>query len=438
LPLVRKPGYFLTLRVDPTNLISESNEKNNSNRGLVGVDAEPVAIAQRLPSKLVAAGLSVAPGPLDWGGSMTVTATVRNEGPGEASPANARIVLAPYGEDPFGPRGYTIGAVPLPEVAPGQTASATQTIRIPAIPPLALADVGRFAVVMVSDAEGMAADPVQKPFSYEGPGLDWTSIQLSARPGAPAAAPLPDLAVGSLTTPTVIAWDQNVAVRATLVNHGAAAAGAFTVRFSLVQSDDPNAPALSLGEFRVNGLASGATQELVQTLKLPARVPAGLDPNATQARIVARIDPGRMLDEPRIDNNRLASPSVQLRLVAQDGTVAPVVTTTPNAPTAPTSRPGTGSGSGETPQTPQQPVQVRLTRQQRLEMRRQRAREARRLAELQRQQRQLERRLLRVHEAQANRPNLRVVTGPQGPAARPRNVHILPFPGPSTNPSKPA
>jgi hypothetical protein len=371
--LTQNPSYYLTLAVDTTNTIAESNEADNGARGFQGADASVVTITPRLPSRLVAAGLSVPQTPMDWGGTMRVTATVRNEGEGSAPPTNARIVLAPFGDDPFGPRGYTIGSVPLPEVPPRQTVSATQNIRLPQFPPSVLANVGQFVVMMVSDADALA-DPVLKPIDYQGPGLDWTTARINPKTTPVTTAQQPDLAVTSLTTPAAMTWDQQVEIKAKLENPGQADAGPFKVRFALVQSDDPTAPALNLGDVTVAGLQAGAVQDIVQTIKLPARVPDGLNPYAPAARIIARVDPDRTLDESRLDNNKLASPPITLRLltpdVPTDPTPAPADTTTTAppvptgsgnptpAPTTPTNPSPNAPPGGLQNQTPQDPPQT--------------------------------------------------------------------------------
>jgi hypothetical protein len=333
--LSNRPSYYMRLSVDTTNTVAESNETNNLSRGLQGVDTAVVTVTPRLPSKLVPAGISVSSGVLDWGGTIRVTATVRNEGAGDAPATNARIVLAPYGEDPFGPRGYTIGTVPIPRIGAYQTVSATQEIRLPQFPPTQLSNVGKFVVKMVSDADA-TADPVVKPINYQSAGLDWTTALITPKPAPVTTISLPDLALDAITTPNTAAWDQTIQMKARIENVGKSDAGAFKVRFLLVQSDDPSAPALVLGDVPVDGLAVGVSREVTQTFKLPAQVPAALNAQSTAGRIIARIDPDRVLDESKLENNRLVSLPITLRLVG-DGTVAtPVTTTTTTTPTTTT------------------------------------------------------------------------------------------------------
>jgi hypothetical protein len=356
--LTANPSYYLTLVTDAANTVLESNEKNNGNQGLQGVDAAVVTITPRLPSKLVAAGLQVAPRLHAWGGSMEVTATIHNEGPGKAPPTNARIVVAPIGEDPLGPSGYTIGSVPMPEIPPLQMVSSTQEVRLPTYPPRALANASQLTVLMISDADGMA-DPVIKPISTPANGLDWTTAQITPKPTPVQPHELPDLAVSALATPTAIAWDQTIELKAKIENRGAHASGPFRVRFALVPSRDPSAAALVLTDVEISALGASQSQEIVESVKLPARIPAGLDASSPQGLVLVMIDPERRLDEARTDNNRLSSTPLSLRLVSPDGsTTAPATTTTTPTTPASSTPPATTStaGAGQDTTSPTKPA----------------------------------------------------------------------------------
>lgn len=335
-------SYYLVLAIDPDNTVAESDETNNVNQRLQGYDTAVVTVTPRIPANLVPAGLSVAPGVADWGGTLHVTATVYNDSDGNAPPTNARIVLAPTGQNPFGPLGYTIGSVPMPAVGGNQNASASQDIPLPKNPPSALANYTNFTLFMVSDADEVA-DPVVRAVSVKGQGIDWAPLQIRS-----TAAPSPsatDLKVVSLENPSSVAWGDSFQVKAKVGNAGTKAVGPLKVRFYLVQGDGATAVTLALGDATVTNVQAAGTQEVVQTVKLPAQVPAGLYPNVGQARIFVRIDPDHTLDETTLDNNVLGSTPIALRLVGTDGQSTPVVTTpTPSQP------PGGGSqqGGGQT------------------------------------------------------------------------------------------
>ncbi len=333
----------------------------NTGSGAQGVDASKVNVAQALPAHLIAAGISVAPGTSDWGQDLNITAKVTNSGPGDAPATNARIILVPYGQDPFGPTGYTIGSVPIPQIAAGQTVSGAQAIRLPYSPPAVLANVSKFTLVMVSDATGLA-NPVVTPSTYQGLGLDWTTVNLTARPTDVPVTQLPQVTATALTTPTVISWGQNIDLKVHVQNVGSGDAGPFDVRFSLIQNNVAGAPVLLLGDAHVSSLKAGQSQDVVQTIKLPSQAPAGMVASGTAGRIIATIDPNHTLNEVRSSaSDTIQSPPITLKLVAQDGTTTPVVTSTTHstAPTPVTTKttttapPGAGSATVAIPITTQ-------------------------------------------------------------------------------------
>lgn len=361
----RQTSYYVVMAVDTDNVIPESNEANNANQGLQGVDAAMVTYTPRVPPRLVAAGLQIAPTSLDWGSTMTVTTTVKNLATGNAPPTNARIILAPVGEDPFGPRGYTIGRVPMPAVLGNQTVSATQTIRLPANPPTALAGVGQFRAWMISDAD-QVADPVLRPTLVQGQGLDWVNLKLTPKAAAVPPTQLPDLKLAAIENPASIAWGEAVPVKAKVENNGTGNAGLFKVRFFLSQGTGSGSATMALGDVTVPSLQAQYVQDVAQTIKLPARPPAGFTDNGTPGVIVAQVDPDRSLDESSTTNNVLNSPPITLRVVGTDGSRTPVLTTTaPATPSATTttttvnvqptlvnSGGGTSTGNGSSSTTP--------------------------------------------------------------------------------------
>ena len=87
LPSLPIPGvgadssFYLNLVVDPYNLEGEGNVYDKLNRGL-GIDTSQVTITQTQASDLVGQGLSVVSDGNGWGGNVTVSATVANNGTG--------------------------------------------------------------------------------------------------------------------------------------------------------------------------------------------------------------------------------------------------------------------------------------------------------------------------------------------------------------------
>ncbi len=342
--------FYLTAVVDSTNNVVESNEANNANLGLIGQDTAAVTLGTSTPN-LQAAGLSVTPGVVQWGQTLHVTATVANNGGGDAPATNARIVLAPAGKDPLGSLGYTIGSVAMPSVTAGSSVSASQNITLPANPPSELAGYTSFTLSMITDSTG-AANPVQTNPTFQGTGIDQAPLVVAA-PQPTSSKPLqPNLVAAAIDAPSAISWGQTFVVKTNVINLDAGAAGPFKVGFYLSESDTANTPLLSLGEASVAGLASGQSVSLTQTLQLPSTVPAGLNPSATAGRIVVKVDPEHVIDDSNLSDNALGSSPLTLNVVGTDGSTTRTVTTSPGLKKT-LAGASSGSSSGQSTQTPQ-------------------------------------------------------------------------------------
>ncbi len=399
--LAQSPSYYLLLNVDANNDIAESDESNNVNRGFQGMDTSMVTITPRQPSDLRAAGLSVTPQALQWGGTLHVKATVLNNGQGNAPPTNARIMLAPANTNPFGPDGYSIGTVAMPAISGHQSVTAEQDITLPSEPPSTLANLSNFVITLVPDSDEVA-NPVVSPVQLQGQGIDQASLQITPKASTTPTAQLPDLAVTSIQNPTAVAWGETFTVTAKVQNDGPTAAGPFKVRFLLIQGNDQSAPTLALGDAQVPGLQAGYTQDIVQTIKLPAGVPAGLSSAIAQGRIVAVVNPDHALDESRLDNNTLLSTAVGLQGVGSTVDSTPVVTVlTPSTPTTPTPSNPQPQGSSQTPTT--NPTAVTDARQ---------AARLRRLAALEARRARMQ--LLLQQRLEQNQQRLRIYREPAG------------------------
>ena len=147
-----KQPVYISLRVDPTGKVAESDEVNNE--GIAkGVDTSVVTIAQHTPANLIGTSLGIAPGSVTWGDAITVTAQVKNDAAGEAPATRARIVLTRGDVTPGGPDDVTIGNIAIPAVAPYQSVNVVETIRLPARPPALLAGGSQYILSMVQDAD---------------------------------------------------------------------------------------------------------------------------------------------------------------------------------------------------------------------------------------------------------------------------------------------
>ncbi len=320
-------NFYLVAVVDSTNNVVESNENNNVNLGLIGQDAAVVTYGSQAPN-LQAAGLSVSPSGVQWGQTLHVTATVANNGDGDAPATNARIVIAPTGKSPTGSLGYTIGSVAIPAISAGTTQTASQDIRLPSTPPSALAGYNSFTVSMITDSTG-AANPVQTNPTFQGAGIDQVPLVVASPQPTASKTLQPNLVVAAVDVPSSITWGNTFVAKANLINLDAGAAGPFKVGFYLSESDTANAPLLSLGEFDVAGLNSGQSVSLVQNLQLPSTIPAGLDPSVTAGRIVVKVDPEHAIDDSNLKDNALGSTPVTLNVVGTDGSTTRVVSVSP-------------------------------------------------------------------------------------------------------------
>lgn len=348
--MAKSPSYYLLLHVDSKNEIAESNESNNVNRGLQGVDVSMVTVTPRQPSDLQAAGLAVSPGQLQWGGKLRVDAAVQNKGAGQAPPTNAWVVLSPANDTtPFSTSSYTIGTVAIPAINGNQSVQVSQEIRLPVEPPKALASLQNFKVTLIVDADKVA-DPVIRPFQWKGQGTDMAFVMINPKAATKSTSELPDLSISAIESPSAVVWGQTFTVKANVENGGASDAGPFKVRFLLMQGNGSSGPMLALGDARIPNLKAGHGRQVEQTVKLPARVPEGLSQSASQARIVAVVNPDHAFDESRVDNNSLSSDPIGLRVVGSSGDATPVVTTPTPAP-APTPTPSPPQPQGR-PQPP--------------------------------------------------------------------------------------
>ena len=308
-----------------------------------------VTVTPKVPPNLVGAGISITPGSVSWGDTISVTASVTDDSQGAAPPTNARIVLTPAGHAPGGSYDYQIGQVPIPPIGALQTVTATQKITLPSFAPTLLSNGSNYTVTMIQDADANAS-PLLPAVPSATP-ADTTTLTIAA-PAVPtvpiAQKPLPaDLTVTNVQEPSPTLFrGATFTVGATVQNNGPGDAGPFKVRFLLVTDESANAPALVLGDASLPGLAANTEQDVLQTVTLPYSTPTAFAADSATGRIVAVVDPDRAINESSTANESLAAPAVQLQVVTADGqTTVPVL---PGA-TAATTAKGT---TATTPPTP--------------------------------------------------------------------------------------
>jgi hypothetical protein len=330
---------YIGLVIDPEGAVVERNESNNLGNGQ-GLDIDAVTIAPMVSPVIVGVSLGVYPDQLQWGQTVRVNTQIRNESAGEAPPTRARVVLTPAGVVPGSGSDVTIGSLQVPAIAPWQTLLVSQSIDLPSVPPRLLAGNDKFLLSVVQDADHVA-DLFTPHVALKGPGIDMAPVVISSPPGATLNpnAPLPDLIATSVLAPSLpLTFGGTFQVTASIQNRGRLDSGPFRVRFLLVGPEGSPQAGLFLADTTLDGLKAGFGQEVVQTLRLPSRLPpeATIQDN-TKARIAILIDPESVFDEADKANNVSVSDVVTLQLIGKDGQVSVPSPTAP--PVQPVSAP---------------------------------------------------------------------------------------------------
>ena len=340
LPPTAIPGYsdgrplYIAIKTDPEGAVTENNKNNNSGVGL-GHDVAVMTISPPRPSNLIGTTLAINPQQSYWGQAVSVTAQVANNAQGDAPPTLAKLVLTPSGAKPGGSADVTVGYLAIPAVAAWQTVNIARTITLPAAPVAALAGSTNFTLSMVQDS-GYAANILYQHVATQVAGLDQVQIAIGPNPdiSVPAAAAV-DLAADGVQGPTQpIYWGQTFQVTAGVDNLGPGNAGAFNVKFLLTGNNGSLTNAIFLGDATVPGLSKGTHQDITETLKLPNRLPNGVNLSSiVVGRIAVVVDADSTINDTLKTNDTSFSNPVTLRVLGSDGTstvpTLPAVTTTP-------------------------------------------------------------------------------------------------------------
>ncbi|MGC8641082.1 MAG: CARDB domain-containing protein [Isosphaeraceae bacterium] len=319
----------INLKIDPERVVPESNYHNQSGLG-PGYDESAVQITPAQPANLVMKSMGIISTNPVWGGSLTVTAQIANQGYGDAPATQAEVVLTPAGVAQGGSSDVVIGTIAVPPIPAWMQVNVDQTIKLPATPPVLLAGQSAFTLSILPD-DGYITNAVYPHFATGGVGVDQSPVGIVVANGTtlPTLGNLPDLAVGAVkTSSTLLHWGQNVQVTAGIVNQGAADSGPFRVDFVLVGASGNLSHGIFLGQTTVANLAAGGGENLTQTFQLPVRLPAGvLISSVGTGKIAVVVDPGHTVNESFYNNNEATSGPVVLRLLGSDGT-----TTVPTYP----------------------------------------------------------------------------------------------------------
>jgi hypothetical protein len=327
---------YLGLRIDPGSTVAELNKGNNEGVGL-GVDQVALTLTPTQPSSLVGTSFGISATTTTWGSELVLTAQVMNRAQGDAPATRAKVVLTPNGLTPGSTNDVTIGSINIPAVPAFQTVNVQTAITLPATKPGILDSSGAYLISLIQDADHQAS-PIVQNATIQGLGLDTQVIQIGKNTSDTAVpqGPTSDLAATGVITPnTAIYWGQSFQVTTSVQNLGQGAAGTFQVQFLLTGTDGNVNRSLYLGSAEVAGLKAGYTQQVIQNLQLPSRLPYGYDMrSATIGRIVALVDPEYQINEASKTNNVGRSAPISLRLLGSDGT-----TSVPTAPPIKTAQP---------------------------------------------------------------------------------------------------
>jgi CARDB len=319
---------YIDAAVNPGHTVAESNYHNNEDLG-PPYDAAPVLIQAPVPANLVGTTLAVTPTDPTWGSTITVTAQITNQSAGSSPQTRALLALTPQGLTYGSSTTFGIGNIIVPPLGPYQTVNLVQYITLPAVEPNAIANYTNFGLTMTQDADYLTSDlyPGQPD---QGIGLDQTAISITTSSTSTAVlGPLPDLAASSvLLSKTSVQWGSTVEVTTDIQNLGLGAAPSSQVFFVLTGQSGSLTDAIFLGETTIPALASGASQQVDQTVQLPNQLPAGVTLNAVgYGRIEVLTNPDNFIDESIYSNGGALSQPFILRLPGN----ATTVPTTPAA-----------------------------------------------------------------------------------------------------------
>ena len=311
----------INMKIDPQHVVAESNNRNQSGLG-PGYDEAGVQITPPQPAHLVNTAIGLYPSAPEWGGSITVTAQVSNEGYGAAPAMREAVVLTPSGIAPGGSSDVTIGNISVPPIPAWSMVNVEQTINLPVTPPELLTNDSQFTLSVLPDADYLT-NPVYPHVPGGVQGVDVETVNITVPPGTtpPPLGPLSDLAAGAVTTSaSTLYWGQSFSTQAVVQNLGDANPGPFRVRFVLVGASGDITHGIFLGDSMVAGLAPGATTVVSQTDTLPLRLPADVTLSGLGVgRIAVIVNPENVINETFKNNNTAESGPVTLRLLGTDG-----------------------------------------------------------------------------------------------------------------------
>ncbi|WP_165222176.1 CARDB domain-containing protein [Aquisphaera insulae] len=328
LPTTQVPGVssngvvYIDTKVDPEGVVKESNRRNNTGVG-AGFDSVALQVAPHQQAALTASGIGVYPTAVDWGGTMQVTAQIKNESYGVAPATRALVVLTPAGSAFGSLSDLTIGSISVPTIPAWSSVNVETSVTLPSMVPRIVEGSSSYTLTIVPDGD-YETNTTYPRNPVGGVGVDQTPVTVNTTDTTPtttAETALPNLAPGGVTVSSgTLSWGNSFQVSTVLQNLGSADPGAFRVRFVLVNGNGDTTAGLFLGDTVIQGLAPGTTQTLTQSLTLPNRLPAGVTLSSSEVgRIAVIVDPEHVINESFSNNNTAMSGPVNLKLLGSDG-----------------------------------------------------------------------------------------------------------------------
>jgi subtilase family serine protease/subtilisin family serine protease len=261
--------YYLLVRADGADAVSESVETNNVATRTIRVGADLVISALTVPPA-VGAGVP-----------FTVTDTTSNTGAGSTSASMTSFYLS--GNAFYEAGDVLLGSRAVPALGPGASSTGSATLTIPAGTP-----VGSYYLVARADATQTTGE------SLEDNNVLARIVQVG-----------PDLVVAVLTVPSAVGAGLPVTVTDMTKNQGGGSAGASTTTFHFSTDTVLDGGDALLGSRAVPALGPGASHTGSVTLTMPAGVAPGT------YYIFARADATGAVTE-NVEGNNATLGAVQL------------------------------------------------------------------------------------------------------------------------------
>ncbi len=248
--------------IDADNAVAESDETNNSNRGL-NLDRDGVHVTPL--SELIGTSFD-SEEPLVWGQAFRVDGAIKNQSEYDAGKSRVKFYLSSNGV--IDASDYYLGDRFVPAIAAGQTFTfANKVLTLPAVPPDGFTATDGVNIGMIVDANGQVAESNESNNSNRGKDIDrdWVSV-----------TPPPDLIGAAFDSEEPLVWGQTFHVGGSIKNQGESGAGKSRVKFYLSSDSVIDAGDHYLGDRFVRAIAAGQTFTFAnKVLTLPAAPPDG-------------------------------------------------------------------------------------------------------------------------------------------------------------------